>query len=175
MNMTVSRMNKAFTLLELVVVLGIIGVIATVGAASFRSTIDDTRTARAETDLKDVKKGIESARVRSGQLFGQITGNYCSFCGACNTGTDLRNVPASNACMVRWMNVINRVSAAGYGDITKYTRDPWGSPYVVDENDGEYVATPCRQDWIRSVGPDGIYATGDDIIMYLATYHPSCS
>ncbi len=175
MNMTFPHWNKAFTLLEIVIVLGIIGVIATVGAASFRSTIDDTRVSRAETDLKDIKKGVESARVKSGQLFGQITGNYCSFCNACNTGTDLRDVPATHACMVRWTNILNTVSAAGYGDIMDYERDPWGSPYVVDENDGEYVSNPCRKDWIRSVGPDGIYATGDDIIIYLATYHPSCS
>lgn len=173
--MTIHHGTKAFTLLEIVIVLGIIGVLATVGAASFRNTIDDTRVARAETDLKDVKKGIESARVKSGRLFGQITGNYCSFCTACPAGVDLRNVPDTNACMVRWMNVVNTVSAAGYGDINKYTRDPWGSPYVVDENDGEYVSNPCRKDWVRSVGPDGLFTTGDDIIIYLATYHPSCS
>lgn len=173
MYMTFLRRNNAFTLLEIVIVLGIIGVLATVGAASFRSTIDDTRISRAETDLEDLKKSVESSRVKSGQLFGQITGNYCSFCNAC-TG-DLRNVPDSHTCMVRWMNIVNRVSAAGYGDITDYVRDPWGSPYVVDENDGEYVSNPCRQDWIRSVGPDGIFLTGDDIIIYLATYHPSCS
>ncbi len=173
--MTFPDRNKAFTLLELVIVLGIIGVIATIGAASFRSTIDDTRVSSAETDLEDIKKSVETARVRTGQLFGQITGNYCSFCNACNTGADLKNVPASNPCMVRWMNVVNTVSASGYGDITDYTRDPWGSPYVVDENDGEYPTNPCRRDSIRSVGPDGIFNTGDDIVVQLATYHPSCS
>jgi len=42
------------------------------------------------------------------------------------------------------------------------TRDPWGSPYGLDENEREGGPTDCRLDTIRSAGPDGLLYTGDD-------------
>ena len=41
-------------------------------------------------------------------------------------------------------------------------RDPWGSPYTLDENEREGGPTDCRLDTIRSAGPDGIWGNSDD-------------
>ncbi len=164
--------NRGFTLIEMIIVIIILGILVTVGSASYRGVVEEARRSEARRNLDDIKKAIETARVKSGKRLNQITGSNCSFCTAC--GGDLRDVPDTHECVVRWNRLLTNVSADGYGNISKFKRDPWGSPYVIDENDGEYVTNPCRRDWIGSVGPDGTYGTSDDIIIRFTMIHPDC-
>jgi hypothetical protein len=73
----------------------------------------------------------------------------------------------AGACYNAWVNVITTVQANTGGlitGLTNMTRDPWGSPYAVDENQGEGGAGACSGlDNFRSVGPNGIWGDGDDI------------
>lgn len=165
-------MRKGFTLVELIVVIAIIGLLATVGITSYNMVLNNSKTTKASADLKEFKSAIEAARIKTGSTLMDITGNGCSACLVC-TG-DLRNVAATHGCVVAFENVITTVSSAGGFDITALGRDPWGSPYVIDENDGEYESNPCRPDTLRSVGPDGTYGSADDIIINLRTISPGC-
>ncbi|MFH0906633.1 MAG: hypothetical protein V1829_00015 [bacterium] len=63
------------------------------------------------------------------------------------------------------MNVLSKVQNAT--DVTAsgidlMTRDPWGSPYGLDENEKEFGPTDCRKDDLRSAGPDGFLYNSDD-------------
>ena len=54
----------------------------------------------------------------------------------------------------------------GSGSLNDFTVDAWGSPFLLDENKGEFSATDCRHDLIWSAGPDKIHETADDIFPY---------
>jgi hypothetical protein len=79
---------------------------------------------------------------------------------------DLRNT--SSVCYTNWTAVLTGVQNNTNGlvaGLTRLTRDPWGSPYLVDENQGEgALPAGCSNvDSIKSVGPDGTNGTSDDV------------
>ncbi|MBP9690840.1 prepilin-type N-terminal cleavage/methylation domain-containing protein, partial [Candidatus Woesebacteria bacterium] len=121
------HISSGFTLVELIVVIAIIGILATIGVSSYQNVLKKSKETKIQSDLDDLKKGILVARIATGKTLGQITGNYCSACNVCWTAGDLRNVPDSHGCAVRWKNIITKVSAAGSFDITGLSRDAWGS------------------------------------------------
>lgn len=44
-------------------------------------------------------------------------------------------------------------------------RDPWGSPYLRNENEGENLDVPCQPDAIASAGPNGLFGAAADIVV----------
>ena len=81
--------KKAFTLVELVVVVGIIGILSAIAIPSFRNTIYKTRQKEATTLLSSYLKSTEAYYVEFGSIvkntselghFLKITG-CCSVCG----------------------------------------------------------------------------------------------
>ncbi|MDP4011661.1 MAG: prepilin-type N-terminal cleavage/methylation domain-containing protein [Candidatus Roizmanbacteria bacterium] len=171
----VKRLNVGgFTLIELIVVIGIIGILATIGMSSYANIQKKAKETKVASDLKEIKKAIESARITTGQTLGQITGNYCSACSTCWGAGDLRKVPDSHLCAVRWLNAVTTISTKGLIGVEDIRRDSWGSPYWLDENDGEYAGNLCRIDTIASPGPDGIAGTADDIYIRLKPISAGC-
>lgn len=72
----------------------------------------------------------------------------------------------TGACFTAWEATLLRIQSATNGTIPSLTpllRDPWGSPYSLDENEREMSASDCRNDVLRSLGPDGIYGNADDL------------
>ncbi|OGE93726.1 MAG: hypothetical protein A3C85_04025 [Candidatus Doudnabacteria bacterium RIFCSPHIGHO2_02_FULL_48_21] len=163
--------QKGFTLIELLVVISIIGLLASVVLVSLNSARDKARAAKAQSELNQFVKAVQIAQGESGNTLLQITGNGCSYCG-CNAGDgmgSLKNIADTHFCYTRWINVISTVqTAAGVSGLTNMKRDPWGSPYMVDENENEFGSADCRPDYIGSAGPDGISDAGnDDIYVYI--------
>lgn len=157
-------LKKGFTLIELLVVVAIIGFLATFTVFQLQSSREKAKLSAARADLMQIIKLIQTAQQETGQPLGVITSNYCSDC-VCRLAGDLRK--STGTCYTTWQTTIGRINAATNGSMNispnALLRDPWGSPYALDENEREAGPNDCTLDVIRSVGPDGIYDTSDDV------------
>lgn len=158
--------EKGFTLIELLVVISILAFLSSIVLSSVNAARDRARTARAKQDMAQLVRAMVIAQGESFKTLYSITASNCSDC-SCRSG-DMRNVSASHACYVAWASALGKIQTATNGNMTRLTdmaRDPWGSPYALDENQGE---TGCSSlDSFRSLGPDGIYGDSDDISAYV--------
>lgn len=59
-------MNKAFTFIELLVVVTIIMVLTTAGAVSYRQTNSSARDSRRKSDLEQIRSALELCRAENG-------------------------------------------------------------------------------------------------------------
>jgi len=61
-------------------------------------------------------------------------------------GVDLAKLDRSDPCWVDYLRAMQRISDDSGVNITNIV-DPWGRPYVIDENEGENPnsARPCGQ------------------------------
>ena len=162
---------KGFTLIELLIVIAIIGILSSAIMIDISGARNKAKIAKSKSDLNSISNDIQTAEVQKGMLLGEVTGNWCSAC-ACSVGSDLRNI--TGTCYNTWATSLSNIetklgatSDQKASVVATYGRDPWGSPYILDENEGEPGYGPCRIDVLRSVGPDGISGTSDDIVIKL--------
>ena len=178
------RLNSAYekcrgmTLIELLVVLSIIGVMASVILAS----LNDARTSAKYTVARQEMKQISDATltINSSQNLWTLTGSNCSDC-VCRYEyggpADLKNLDQSHNCFTNWRSAITRIDA--YSDyingIEPLLRDPWGSPYLLDENEREWTSpNDCVNDVLRTAGPDGQTSTSDDYVIFIPLRTAAC-
>jgi len=157
--MLIYKKHKGFTLIELLVVIVIIGILATISVATFSGYFDRARTAKIEAETGSLVSAITIARELDGRPLRFVTGTGCSDC-SCRGGIELNNLADNHACIVRMRLTYNRIATAAGADLGNFFEDPWGSPYLIDENEQE---TGCTRDSLRSAGPDAILLTADDI------------
>lgn len=88
---TVNKVSKAFTLVELLVVISIIGVLASIGLVSFRTAQTRSRDAQRKSDLKEISSALELYYSDYGQypngINGQIIGCPSTSQTPCTWGT----------------------------------------------------------------------------------------
>jgi len=152
-----------FTLIELLVVISIIGLLSSIVLASLNSARIKARYAKAQAELSQFIKAAIIAQGESGKRLRDITGSGCSDC-VCRD-RNIRNIPESDSCYTQWVNALTTIQNATAGTVSgidRMTRDPWGSPYGLDENERESGPSDCRLDTIRSAGPDGVLNNSDD-------------
>jgi len=161
---SLNKKNYGFTLIELLVVVAIIGLLSTLFIAALGTSRNQAQKTRAKADLNRIIEAAIMAQGESGKALLKITGSGCSSC-ACSTGKSLVN--DSSNCYTNWKQAITKISDASfyYQDIRNLDRDPWGSPYLLDENETE--GGNCGADTINSAGTDSISGTSDDIHMQI--------
>lgn len=150
------RTWRAFTLIELLVVIAIIGLLSSVVLSSLSTARSRAQSAKLLGDFHSIQNQVVTAEV-SGQFLLQITGSGCTDCGFSGGSPMNSQTSALAANTTAWQRI-------GFSQAPK---DPWGSPYTLDENEHEFDSNDCRFDIVVSAGPDGILSTGDE-----STYAP---
>ncbi|MDQ1284213.1 MAG: hypothetical protein QG620_561 [Patescibacteria group bacterium] len=165
--------QKAFTLIEILIVIAIIGILAAVVLVSLNSSRDKSKYAKAEQEMAQFAKAMEMAQIMTRKPLREITGSNHS-AGPCfaSSGKYLKDIPDTDPCYTSWVSAITKLGVAAGTDLSDLKRDPWGSPYMLDENEGEFSTNPCRLDKVFTAGPDGwVSSLSTDIENYELTKH----
>lgn len=113
--------QKGFTVVELLIVIVVIGILATLTIIAYSGVQNQARVSKASNDIAELNRVIQTARLKTNKTLYQITGSNCTICGVIpyNTALDL-------------------IAAAAQINLDKFRAgDPWGNPYRIDENEGE--------------------------------------
>lgn len=128
-----------------------------------RIALEEKRMQAADA-LADLAKLASRAKRATGKPLFEITGRNCTRCGC--EGRDLRDAPAGDVCVRQWDAALARIGqAAGASDkaLARLARDPFGAPYLLNENEAESPDLPCVPDTFDSAGQNGLAGDGDDI------------
>lgn len=173
--LAIRRHRRAFTLVELLVVMGVILILASIVVGIQRSVYYQQSQAKAKSDLQAIAVALESFKLRYGdypwlgpdstsvgstaqgeQLFRALTGQ--SILTTEGGNPRMINLGASQTAEP-FLEETSIETAEGTGT-SKYFVDPWGSPYrYYYYNDGRDVASGTET-WnhsgfiLLSAGPD---------------------
>ena len=152
------RLDQAGTsLVEILTVVAIIGILSAIGMADYARFGIRAKYMRAKSEMVAFATIIHGSKMADEMFAWQITGNSCTGCGGDPTAS--------------WR-------ALGEQQVP---RDPWGMPYILDENENEFDPD-CRNDWLFTSGYDRNFAglvdppQGDDLLVRVPQYanHPDC-
>jgi prepilin-type N-terminal cleavage/methylation domain-containing protein len=153
--------SKGFTIVEIIVVVVVIGVLASIVVIAYNGVQENARLSKIKSDINQIIKAVNIARNNTGKTMGQITGSFYTAGGCANKsdGTDLAALAKTDPCWTRYLTSMANLSTASGMNLNDIV-DPWGRPYEFDENEGE-GGTGCGTDWI------GAYA-----MPYIAAIYP---
>lgn len=163
------REQKGFTLIEVIVVAGIIAILAGILVPLIFKEIDESKITRASADVKSISSALIVFRKDTGQwpvtttctptvamLWGSGTTPTIGGAGWNTTDatmlSDYTTSDANNCWPSLWKGPY-------IGSITK---DPWGNRYVINADAFLSTTAPI---WIISAGPDGVLDTAVDSIV----------
>ena len=135
------RKQKAFTIVELLIVIVVIAVLAAVTIVAFNGIRQRAQTTKIKTDLAMLSKAVQAARINSGEVATRyVTGSTgtASQCVVLAADVDLSDRVAAATCWTAYDNALNTISNASNMNIRGLV-DPWGRPYFIDENEKEGV------------------------------------
>lgn len=125
---TLKNKHKGFTIVELLIVIVVIAILATISIVAYTGIQERSRRASAATDLKMLEKAIVAARIQTNKTLLQITGSNCTYCIGGQSGYEAA------------LDAIGAASGVNVESLKK--GDPWGERYRIDENEGEGVVNP---------------------------------
>lgn len=142
-----NRTSSGFTIVELLVVIMVIGVLASLAILSFSGIHQRGRDAKITSDLKTLTKSIDIARISEEKTLEEITQSNNTYiqCFAKPTGTDLAALPKTDQCWIDYYSALDKIGNASGVNIIGLV-DPWGRPYYINENEGDVPGNPCIQD-----------------------------
>ncbi|NTU69942.1 prepilin-type N-terminal cleavage/methylation domain-containing protein [bacterium] len=150
-------MKKGFTLIELLVVIAIIAVLAGLVIIRIGNASNEAKIAKMKSDISEIAKGFYMAKLKTGKTLRQMTNNTCSDCPCRGLNRkELAALPDSDQCVINITNAFNSIQQQSGMGVSGNIRDPWGAPYLLDENEG--VSSPpdeCEPDVIRAIDENG--------------------
>lgn len=185
--------KRGFTLIEVIVVVGIIAILAGILVPMIFNQIDEAKIARAQADTKSISTAIQTFRKDTGKWPSFSGGTYpCSspanggdaaVITALNSDGDMPTITGSNwdtsntysiSTVLMSSNSCYPVPANSSGPgwkgpyMNATLADPWGNKYLVNAIDFENATKGV---FVISAGPNGILETnanyeavgGDDI------------
>lgn len=147
------KRQTGFTIVELLIVIVIIGILAAITVVAYNGIQQRAKNQQASSDLANLAKAIHLARINDGKVLKDITGNACTSCGS----------------QANYELTLDRIGAAAQVNLSSLKAgNPWGSRYVIDENELENMAVNngCNRDGIGA----GTGATTGVIIPTIPTY-----
>jgi prepilin-type N-terminal cleavage/methylation domain-containing protein len=143
MNKNLFKKNKkGFTLIELLVIIAIIGFLASAAVYSLNSAREEAKYNKCRAELSQIAKAAEIKRDELNTYLRDVTGSGCSACSCTPYDEATMN---SSSCINRTTLTFERLGFPGA------LKDPWGDFYLIDENEYEWEANPCRIDHVTSL------------------------
>jgi len=124
---TLRRAHDGFTLIELMVVILIIGLLATIVVQNLRSATDKAKRVKAQADISQIKSALDRYYLDAGSYPTSDQG-LPALVAAPTSGNDPKD----------W----------GGPYIERIPLDPWGHPYFYQSDGNEYL--------LKSFGADGV-------------------
>lgn len=192
---TKNKKLQGFTLIELLVVIAIISVLSAIVITAVNSARTKAKKTASQSRMRNLTNEMQIAAGDSGKTLGNVTGNNSQ--GTDNwtgqecvsyTGGPVRQLKNSTGnCYNDWVNAINQIVSAASTSLpmkaSDFYRDPWGSPYYLDENENTGTFGCNVFDALVSPGPDGILndpinpsypATTDDVPFIVTPSYTGC-
>ena len=177
MNTIHSKLQKGFTLVELLIVIVIIGILVAISVVAYNGITGKAQSARRDSDMSQLLKAITIARNNTDQTLGEITKDFWSM-GKCISvvdnpeGIEPKDLPKTHVCWAKYYLNLDRISDASGIDLQSLRAgDPRGNPYVWDESEGE-SGDYCRKDGkISYFSGDGVSLIG---VVQVPKYYSTC-
>jgi prepilin-type N-terminal cleavage/methylation domain-containing protein len=148
--------TRGFTLVELMIVIAIIGILAMIMPTISKMYLDRAKQAQTRINIRNLQSVIEEARISTDKTLIQII-PYRFGCTECQckppplwsyTGK-ITEVSDAHSCYIWWKGAVDAIFLAAWHDLTeatKYYRDSWNAPYLLDENEGQSLYNPLWTD-----------------------------
>lgn len=149
--MGIQQPKAGYTIVELLIVIVVIGILAAITIVAYSGIQDRARMVRMNSDLRNLQSAIIQARTQTSQVLGSITQNFATAetCAGQPGGTNLATLPKTDACWVNYLSALDKISLASGRNVRNLV-DPWGRPYIIDENETERGPTDCEPDYIAA-------------------------
>jgi general secretion pathway protein G len=129
------RNQDGFTLIEIMVVILILGLLATIVVQSLRGAADKAKRTKAQADISEFKTALDRYYLDNG------------FYPTTDQGLPALVSPPTGG------RIPGNYESGGY--IERVPNDPWGNPYVYQSDGTNYV--------LKSLGPSGVDGNQDNI------------
>jgi len=120
--------SEGFTLIEIMVVILILGLLATIVVQSLRGATDKAKRTKAQADISEIKTALDRYYLDNGSY------------PTSDQGLQALSTPPTSG------NIPTNYEQGGY--IEKVPLDPWGHPYFYQSDGNAYV--------LKSFGADGV-------------------
>jgi general secretion pathway protein G len=156
--------NKGFTLIEVIVVAGIIAILASILIPMVLKEIDESRITKAQADVRSILTSIVVFKKDTAQwpvMDVNCDPNVTLLVGS---GLQVSNLAAFGFDAASTSNFSDHLTTDTNGCYNNWkgpymapvTADPWGNAYVVNADSFSISGAPV---WIISAGPNGLIDT----------------